>query len=85
MGHIDIFDRYVAAIKNDLVPKHITPVNARSLTERMAKAMQAAQLIKNGDPLVAEAYCLGRLQNGGGLMFGTLPPDVDCKAIVDRV
>lgn len=66
------FDQNLYTLKKELVPQNITPYNARHLTERMAKAMQAAQLIKNGETQLANAFCTSRL-NQQGLMFGSLP------------
>lgn len=80
-----VYDNFVDQLTTDLVPAHIQPMNARSLTERMAKAMQAAQLLKGGNSLLADAFCQGRLLNSNGLMFGTLPTNVDCSGIIAAI
>jgi len=33
---------------------------------------------------VADAFCAARLAGDAGLSYGTLPPGVDAKAIVER-
>jgi putative acyl-CoA dehydrogenase len=56
---------------------------ARSLVENLGVALQASLLVRNAPAAVADAFCAGRLGNGGRA-FGTLPPGVDARAIVDR-
>jgi putative acyl-CoA dehydrogenase len=63
--------------------------NARSLVERMARALQGAVLLRaardrTGSAAVAEAFCAGRLAPGAGRHFGTLPAGVDLDALVRR-
>ncbi len=57
---------------------------ARYLAERLAKAMQAAQLIKSGNTMVSDAFCDSRLGPVRGLNFGTLPSGIDSKAVIER-
>jgi putative acyl-CoA dehydrogenase len=56
---------------------------ARRVVEDLAVALQASLLLRHGPPLVAEAFCAGRLGEGGRA-FGTLPAGVDAGAIVER-
>jgi putative acyl-CoA dehydrogenase len=56
---------------------------ARRLVERMATVLQASLLVRGGPPAVADAFCAGRLGEGGRA-FGTLPPGVDAGAVVER-
>lgn len=58
--------------------------SARRVVEDMGVAFEASVLIRNGDPVVSDAFCAGRL-GGGGRAYGTLPRGVDAKAIIDRV
>src|SRR5581483_10659493 len=60
------------------------PFSARRLVERMALVMQASLLLRHAPAAVAEAFCAGRLGGDRGAAFGTLPPGVDARAIVDR-
>lgn len=56
---------------------------ARRLVERMALALTGSLLVRHSPPAVADAFCAGRLGDGG-LTFGTLPDGVDTAAIVAR-
>jgi putative acyl-CoA dehydrogenase len=56
---------------------------ARRVVEDLAVALQASLLVRNAPPEVADAFCAGRLGEGGRA-FGTLPPSVDTPAIVER-
>jgi putative acyl-CoA dehydrogenase len=56
---------------------------ARRVVEDLAVALQASLLVRNAPPEVADAFCAGRLGEGGRA-FGTLPPSVNAPAIVDR-
>jgi putative acyl-CoA dehydrogenase len=56
---------------------------ARRLVEDLAVALQASLLVRNAPPEVADAFCAGRLGEGGRV-YGTLPPGVDAPAVVER-
>jgi putative acyl-CoA dehydrogenase len=57
---------------------------ARRVVEDLALAFQASGLVRHAPPAVADAFCAGRLGEGRGRAFGTLPPGIDGRAIVDR-
>jgi putative acyl-CoA dehydrogenase len=58
---------------------------ARSLVAELALALQASLLVRHAPSAVADAFCAGRLGEGGsGRVFGTLPTGVDAPAIVER-
>jgi putative acyl-CoA dehydrogenase len=57
---------------------------ARAITERLAIALQASMVLRHSPSHVAEAFVASRLSQSPGRAFGTLPPGVDCAAIVDR-
>ena len=57
---------------------------ARRLVARMASCLQAALLLRQGDPAVADAFCASRLGGDWAGVFGTLPSGVDVEAIVRR-
>ena len=46
-------------------------------------ALQASLLLRYAPPAVADAFCAGRLGEGGRA-YGTLPKGVDAPAIVER-
>ena len=53
------------------------------IVEDLAVALQASLLVRHAPAAVADAYCAGRLGEGGRA-FGTLPGSVDAPAIVER-
>lgn len=57
---------------------------ARRVVEDLAVALQASLLVRFSPPAVADAFCATRLGGEGGRVYGTLPPAVDAKAIVER-
>jgi putative acyl-CoA dehydrogenase len=57
---------------------------ARRVVEDLALALQASLLVPHSPPAVAHAFCASRLAGEGGRVYGTLPPGVDTKAIIDR-
>jgi putative acyl-CoA dehydrogenase len=57
---------------------------ARRGVEDLALAFQASLLVRFAPPAVADAFCAGRLGEGCGRVFGTLPSGVDGEAIVER-
>ena len=57
---------------------------ARRVVSELALALQASLLVRTAPPAVADAFCAGRLQDGGGRVFGTLPAGVDTAAITER-
>jgi putative acyl-CoA dehydrogenase len=56
---------------------------ARRVVEDLGVALQASLLVRHAPPAVADAFCAGRLGDGGRA-FGTLPAGVDSAAIVER-
>ena len=61
-----------------------TDFAARRVVERMAMLLQAALLLRIGDPAVAEAFARTRLAGDWGIAFGTLPNGLEIAAILDR-
>jgi putative acyl-CoA dehydrogenase len=82
-------DRSVAALERDFAS---TPGGgpaeeegqARRVVERLATTLQAALLVQHAPAAVSDAFCASRLGGDWGHAFGTLPPAIDCRAIVDR-
>jgi putative acyl-CoA dehydrogenase len=67
----------------DAAPPSNPELEARRLVEDLAVALQASLLVRHAPPAVADAFCAGRLGEGGRV-FGTLPASVDAEAIVAR-
>jgi putative acyl-CoA dehydrogenase len=57
---------------------------ARRLAESMAVILQAALLIRHGNPAVADAFAATRLSTDGGRAYGTLPPGTPTESIIPR-
>jgi putative acyl-CoA dehydrogenase len=56
---------------------------ARRVVEELALALQASLLVRHAPAPVADAFCEGRLGDGGRV-FGTLPSGVDAASVVRR-
>ena len=56
---------------------------ARRLVEDLAVTLQASLLVRHAPAAVADAFCAGRLGEGGRV-YGTLPASADTGAIVER-
>jgi putative acyl-CoA dehydrogenase len=77
-------DRRLAAAHQRLKGAVASPTNergARRLVEQMALAIQGSLLVRWGRHEVADAFCASRLDPDHGLALGTLPPDLDHRAI----
>jgi putative acyl-CoA dehydrogenase len=59
-------------------------VQARSLVESLALVLQGSLLVRFAPPCVSDAFCATRLARDHGLVFGTLPPGLDVRAILAR-
>jgi putative acyl-CoA dehydrogenase len=58
---------------------------ARSLTERIALALQGALLVQGAPASTADAFCASRLGGDAwGRTFGTLPKGVDVGPLLTR-
>jgi putative acyl-CoA dehydrogenase len=77
-------DEWVDAVERELRDAEDLEAQARRLVERLGLALQASLLVRYGDPAVADAFCVSRLNGEGGLAYGTLPRGVDSAAIVER-
>jgi putative acyl-CoA dehydrogenase len=81
-------DRAVAGLRAELARLNEpaqAEARARSIVEAMATVLQAALLVRHGDPAVADAFTASRLAGDWGHAFGTLPAGVDTAAILKRV
>jgi putative acyl-CoA dehydrogenase len=78
-------DRLIQTLGKELTVADDMEYRARSIVEKMALALQGALLIRHGNAAVAEAFCSSRLgPDYSGLVYGTLPRGIDCKAIIER-
>jgi putative acyl-CoA dehydrogenase len=77
-------DRWLGALLKDFSDLADLEFRARDMVDRMALAMQAAQLVQHAPSFVADAFCASRLGSRGHRNYGTLPVGVDCAAIIAR-
>lgn len=82
-GHA-LYDAYLNDIKQTMSKLDDFQYQGRFVVEKLAKAMQAAQLIKTDNTMISDAFCAARLDDIRGLSFGNLPQGIDCKAIIER-
>jgi putative acyl-CoA dehydrogenase len=57
---------------------------SRTVVERLALALEGSLVVRFSPAVVADAFCASRLTPEGGRAFGTLPPGLDMRAIIDR-
>jgi putative acyl-CoA dehydrogenase len=77
-------DDHVQQLRKDLSSLDDLEHRARRIVEAMALALEGSLLVRHAPPAVADAFCAARLAGDAGLAFGTLPPGVDTRAVVER-
>lgn len=83
-GKNQFYDQFIVDTEQMLSDMSDFEYHSRTIVERLAKAMQACQLLQAGNPMVAESFCRARLGNIQGLNFGNLPGGINCTAIIER-
>ncbi|NJQ03835.1 acyl-CoA dehydrogenase family protein [Streptomyces zingiberis] len=68
----------------DLADPETMEGRARRLVERMALVLQGSLLVRYAPPATADAFCASRLGGDWGGAFGTLPPTLDLRSVVER-
>jgi putative acyl-CoA dehydrogenase len=76
-AHLDRLGTVAAAPAGD------PQFGARRMVEELAVALQASLLVRHAPAFVSDAFCAGRLGDGGRV-YGTLPAGVDAPALVRR-
>jgi putative acyl-CoA dehydrogenase len=77
-------DDAVGALRKELGDLADAEPRARRLVEQMGSVLCGSLLVRHAPASVADAYCAGRLSGDNGRAFGTLPPGVDFRALIDR-
>jgi len=77
-------DAHVERLRRELGEMAEIEARARRIVEAMALALQGSLIVRYAPQPVAEAFCASRLAGDAGHAFGTLPPGIDFRAIVDR-
>ena len=76
------YDNFVVELTLAFNQHEDIEVRSRLLTEKTALALQAAQLLKHGEGVLADAFCESRLSHQHGMAFGTLPAHVPFDDII---
>jgi putative acyl-CoA dehydrogenase len=77
-------DGAIARLRAELADIVGIEVRARRIVEQIALTLQGSLLLRYAPNAVADAYIASRLGGDWGQTFGTLPPGVDARAIVER-
>jgi putative acyl-CoA dehydrogenase len=77
--HLDRTRERIASLADGADPQWL----ARGVVEDLGVALQASLLVRHAPAAVADAFCAGRLGDGGRA-FGTLPAAVDPVPILER-
>jgi putative acyl-CoA dehydrogenase len=77
-----LLDAHLDGLRGSPVPTE-PEFEARRLVEDLAVALQGSLLVRKAPSAVADAFCAGRLGQGGRV-YGTLPPGIDAQAILER-
>lgn len=72
------------AIYRDLGARDQIEAGARRIIERIALALQASLMLRHADAQAADLFFASRLEQQGGRVLGTLPPDAALGAIAAR-
>jgi putative acyl-CoA dehydrogenase len=78
-------DRHLTKLRADIatIAGEQREMETRRLVEDLAVALEASLLVRHAPSHVADAFCAGRLDDGGRV-FGTLPPGAAVAPIAER-
>ncbi|MBV8141254.1 MAG: isovaleryl-CoA dehydrogenase [Verrucomicrobia bacterium] len=79
-----IFDAFVESLISTKQIGFNEEFGARWFVERMALALQAAVLIRSGNPQIADIFCHARLTRNPGLTFGNLRSKQGVALLLER-
>jgi putative acyl-CoA dehydrogenase len=77
-------DAEVDWIERSLDEAHALEVRSRLLTERIALALEAVQMLRSGHSQAAGLFIATRLNGQHGQCLGTLPADAPFDALIER-
>jgi putative acyl-CoA dehydrogenase len=78
------FDRFAETLVATKKMVADAEFGARLFVEKMALALQAATLIRNGNQRIADIFCSARLTGTAGLAFGTLRSSDGVATLLER-
>ncbi len=77
-------DAFVTRLREEFADPEAIEHRARRVVELMALGLQGSLLVRYAPPAVSDAFCASRLAGHGGLNYGTLPPGIDTRSILER-
>jgi putative acyl-CoA dehydrogenase len=77
-------DEAANRLRKELADLDSAETRGRRLVELLAVVFCGSLLIRHAPAAVSDAYTASRLAADGGRAFGTLPPGVDTRAIIER-
>jgi putative acyl-CoA dehydrogenase len=77
-------DAFAAEIERAVWDRSELELRGRRVIELLALGLQGALLVQHSTPEVADAFCASRLGGNWGRVYGTLPPGLRLRVIVDR-
>jgi putative acyl-CoA dehydrogenase len=77
-------DESIALLRKECDDLEQIESRARRLVERLATVFQGSLLVRHTPGPVADAFCASRLSADYGRAFGTLPPGLDTRSIIER-
>lgn len=77
-------DDAIQNLKTLLDAKEKPQSQARNIVESMALCLQGALLVQYAPSPISDLFCATRLSPSGGYAYGTIPPNLPLKGILDR-
>jgi putative acyl-CoA dehydrogenase len=77
-------DESIAALRYECEELEQIESRARRLVERLATVFEGSLLVRHAPAPVADAFCASRLAGDISRAFGTMPPGIDMRSIIDR-
>ncbi|MCG8538170.1 MAG: isovaleryl-CoA dehydrogenase [Pseudomonadales bacterium] len=78
------FDSFVNKTKNAFSDLSNIEYQGRVLVEHLALSLQGSILLRTENEQLGAAFCASRMQSGSHQLYGTLPKDIDCSALLQR-
>jgi putative acyl-CoA dehydrogenase len=77
-------DESIAVLRNECEELEQIESRARRVVERLAMVFQGSLLVRHAPAPIADAFCASRLAGDTCHAFGTMPPGIDTRSIIDR-
>jgi putative acyl-CoA dehydrogenase len=77
-------DESIAMLRKECDDAEEIESRARRLVEHLAVVFQGALIVRHAPASIADAFCASRLGGDISHAFGTMPPGLDMRSIIDR-